>query len=343
MARVRKRLAFEVAAFVVVVALMAVFAARWRRGSERHAEYRFMMGTVVSVTVLEPDASKAAEAIEAAFAAVARVESLTTRRTAGSDVGRLNAGPGGDQPVSHDVALVAARSLAVSAASSGAFDITVAPLVDLWGIGSDEFNVPASDDISRALHKVDWRSVGVDTSRNLLLLAPGAALDLDGVAKGYAVDRAVAALSARGIATAVVDAGGDVGFLGTPPDASGWRVGIKHPRGEGLLGVVTLDGGSIATSGDYQRFVMVDSVRYHHILDPSTGYPARGVVSVSVASRRCIDADALATAVFVMGPEAGMALVETMPGVEAVIVTGGRNVNDVFVSSGLSGRFQRRM
>ena len=119
----------------------------------------------------------------------------------------------------------------------------------------------------------------------------------------------------------------------------GWRVGIKHPRAGDLLGVLTLDGGSVATSGDYQRYVMVDDRRFHHVLDPSTGYPARGVVSVTVTAEAAMDADALATAVFVMGPEHGMWLVEELEGVEAIIVTGEKSVGEILISSGLRGRF----
>ena len=166
------------------------------------------------------------------------------------------------------------------------------------------------------------------------------AIDLDGVAKGYAVDRAVAVLESMGIETGVVDAGGDVGFAGTPPGADGWRVGIQHPRQDGLLGVALLDGGGIATSGDYQRYAVVDSIRYHHILDPATGYPSRGVMSVTVATERAVDADALATAVFVLGPDEGLALIERTPGAEAVLVTGDADsVGRVLVSSGLKEKF----
>ena len=142
------------------------------------------------------------------------------------------------------------------------------------------------------------------------------------------------------IETGVVDAGGDVGFAGTPPGADGWRVGIQHPRQDGLLGVALLDGGGIATSGDYQRYAVVDSIRYHHILDPATGYPSRGVMSVTVATERAVDADALATAVFVLGPDEGLALIERTPGAEAVLVTGDADsVGRVLVSSGLKEKF----
>ena len=338
----RKRLALEVAALLVVVSLIVVFATRDRGRSDRHVDFRFMMGTIVSVTVLTPDQDAGPAAIEAAFREVARVESLTTRYSTDSEIARLNTRAGGyaGERVSPEVVSVVARSLALADASSGAFDITVAPLVDLWSFPEGDYALPEPSDIAAALERVGWSAVSVDTAAGTLTVRPGTELDLAGVAKGYAVDRGVAALEMLGIGTGVVDAGGDVGFVGTPPDAAGWRVGIKHPRGEGLVGVLLLDGGSVATSGDYQHYFTLDGVRYHHLLDPSTGYPAHGAMSVTVAAERCIDADALATAVFVLGPERGMALVESLPGAEALIIEGEGDVpGEVLLSSGLEGRF----
>ncbi len=338
----RKRLAFEVAALLVVVALIVTFATRRRGDSDRHVDYRFLMGTIVSVTVLTPDAEVGRAAIDAAFDEIARIEAATTRHSEDSEISRLNARVDGfaGVRVSREVAEVVARSLAVARTSSGAFDITVAPLVDLWTLNDEEFTVPEESAISAVLPSVDWSAVQVDTAMRTMTALPGTAIDLDGVAKGYAVDRAVAVLGGLGIETGVVDAGGDVGFVGLPPDADVWRVGIKHPRQDGLLGVVNLSGGSVATSGDYQRYALVDGVRYHHILDPATGYPARGVMSVTVAAELAVEADALATAVFVLGPKEGLAFIERTSGAEVVLVTGdGDSVGRVLVSSGLMGKF----
>ncbi len=339
----RKRLALEVAALLVVVALIVTFAMRRRSDSDRHVDYRFLMGTIVSVTVLTPDAELGRAAIDAAFDEIARIEAATTRYSEDSEISRLNARVDGftGERVSREVAEVVARSLAVARTSSGAFDITVAPLVDLWTFPEGDYALPDESYIRAALRTVDWRAVQVDVVESTLTALPGTELDLAGVAKGYAVDRAVAVLRRAGIATGVVDAGGDVGFVGTPPDANGWRVGIKHPRADGLMGVVLVDGGSVATSGDYQNYFLMDGVRYHHILDPSTGYPARGVMSVTVAAELAVDADALATAVFVLGPDEGMALIERTAGAEALMVAGeGDSLGNVLLSSGLAGRFE---
>lgn len=341
----KNRYTIEVAAFLVVMALIVTFSLRSRGGSEQLSDHRFMMGTIVSVTVTTADADAGRAAIEAAFDEMERVEVLTTRYSDDSEVSRLNARPDGvaGERVTREVADVVARSLKVAEASSGALDITVAPLSDLWDMDAADFEVPDRPAVDAALERVDWRDVSVEQRTRKLTTAPGTRLDLAASAKGYAVDRAVRALERAGVESGVVDAGGDVGFVGTPPDGQGWRVGIKHPRAEGLLGVAVVEGGSVATSGDYQRFVIIDGVRYHHILDPSTGYPARGVMSVTVAAGLAVNADALATAVFVMGPEEGMALIERTPGTEALIVAGdGDTLGEVMLSSGLIGRFEQQ-
>ena len=331
----RRRLVIEIVAFVAVLALV-FFLSRRARGPASVDERRLSMGTLVSVTVFGADGESSRSAIDAAFDEIARIEALTTRHSSEGAIALLNARGGG--AVSADGARVIARSLVASEATAGAFDITVAPLVDLW-VFSEDMALPDHTEIHRALARVDYRRVTIDTTGPDVVLPSGTAVDLDGIAKGYAVDRAVAVLRALGVEAAIVDAGGDVGLLGRSPRNGAWRIGVKHPRTEGLLGVLELDGGSVATSGDYQRYAFIDGARYHHILDPSTGYPARGVISVTVAAERCIDADALATAVFVMGARAGMAFVEATDGVEAVIVTGEEGMEEVLASSGLRDRF----
>jgi len=337
----RKRFLGEILTLVAVVALILVFAVRRKDGAPSSVdEHRLAMGTIVSVTVFSPDTEAAERAIDAAFDEIARVEALTTRYSPESEISRINSLKGeraGAIPVDPEVVRIVRTSLAISGLSGGGFDVTVAPLVDLWRF-QDDGAVPSRDAIRAALPLVDYTVVRVDDAASLIL-PPGVKIDLDAIAKGYAVDRAVAVLAEHGIESAIVDAGGDVGLLGSPPRAEGWRVGVKHPRSGGLLGVLTLDGGAVATSGDYQRYTMVEGRRFHHILDPATGYPAAGVVSVTVSAETAIDADALATAIFVMGSERGMGLVEELPGVEAVIVTGGEEIGEILVSSGLRGRF----
>jgi len=332
--RGRRRLFIEVAAFVGALALVLFLMYR-ARPPLSHEESRVAMGTLVSMTVIGLDEGEASSAMEDAWAEIERVDSLMTRYSDDSGVARLNARGGGR--AERPLASVLHVALRVARTTSGAFDPTVAPLVDLWGFG-EGMVLPEHADVRAALEMVDYERVRVDTTTLVVDLC-GTEVDLDGVAKGYAVDAAVSALESAGVTSALVDAGGDIGLLGRGPRRK-WTIGIKDPRGEGLLGVLRLEGGSVATSGDYQRFGMVDGVRYHHILNPRTGYPARGVLSATVVCDDCVTADALATAVFVMGAVDGMAFIEATPGVEGVIVSGDESVDEVLVSSGLDDVFE---
>ena len=147
------------------------------------------------------------------------------------------------------------------------------------------------------------------------------AIDLGGIAKGYAVDRALRVLKAAGVSSSLVDAGGDIGLLGSKPNGAPWRIGVQHPRDmREMIAVIEIDSGSVATSGDYERFFEHEGRHYHHILDPRSGYPARGLVSVTIIAPTCGLADALSTAVFVLGPEAGMQLLRRLPQAEGLLI-----------------------
>lgn len=341
MARSQRRVAVSVIAVVVIAGLMLVFGARLRARPSRFTDHRLLLGTIVTVTVYAEDEGEALSAIEAAFEEIERIESITSRYRADSEISRLNARGPGEERVDIDrvVARIVGQSMALSEMTDGAFDVTIAPVIDLWPL-NEGMRLPDPDDLRDALSLVDYRKARVATHGRAITLPTDMALDLGGVAKGFAATRAIYVMTRAGVESGLVDVGGDVGLFGRPPDGSAWRVGIKHPREEGLIAVLSLDGGSVATSGDYQRYVMIDGVRYHHIIDPGTGYPARGVMSATVVTERGLDADALATAVFVMGAERGMALVERTEGVEAVLVTGEEAVEDVLVSTGLRDRIE---
>jgi thiamine biosynthesis lipoprotein len=353
----RRRIVVQIVGFAFVVALVLTFLARRRPPLERFDESGILMGTAVSVSVFDRDEERGKRAIEAAFAEIARVEALTTRYSEESEIERLNrrAAEVGETAsasfaVDREVASVLARALEIAEMTDGAFDPTIAPLVDYWAVDKWPFEVPALDPrrIAEAAARVDYRLVVLDTAAASVMMPPTSKLDLDAIAKGYAVDRAVEVIAGRGIESAIVDAGGDVRLLGRDPWGGGWKVGVKHPREDGVIGVLTLDEGSVATSGDYQRSTMVCGMMIHGIFDPSTGFPAGGAVSVTVTAPEAIDADALATAVFVLGPEEGMEFVESLDGVETIIVTSRPlgdgtsrvTVGDVLVSSGLTDRFE---
>lgn len=200
--------------------------------------------------------------------------------------------------------------------SDGVFDITVKPLSRLWGFLNDSRYVPTPAQVREALGRVGMDRVNAEGAR--LVLPPGMGLDWGGIAKGLAVDLAVRALKVRGIARGFINAGGDLYCWGKNPENGPWQVGVRHPRQEGFLGILSLSDTGAATSGDYQRYFESEGVRYHHIFDPKTGYPARGKQSVTVVGPQAAVCDALSTALFVSpDPEK---ILKKYPGYGAIIV-----------------------
>jgi len=182
--------------------------------------------------------------------------------------------------------------------SGGAFDITVGVLTDLWGFSSQTYRVPKPSELRQALMMVGLEKI---TERQGELIIPaGVKLDWGGIAKGWGVDKAFSALQKQGIKSGFINAGGDLRCWGQNPERRAWRIGLKHPRQPGFLGVLELADTAVATSGDYQRYFEVDGVRYHHIFDPKTGFPAQGKQSVTVIGPEAAICDALATAIFVL-------------------------------------------
>ena len=285
------------------------------------------------------DEAAAAAAFEAVFQEFDRLERLMSVWIDGSDIVRLNAAAGEHPvPVSPEVREVLLIAHQVSEWTGGKFDVTFGALSDLWKFDHDQDNVvPDRAEVLRRLPLIDYRALDVDERAGTAFLKrKGMRAHLGGIGKGYAVDRAVAVLRERGFRDFMIQAGGDLyvaGHRGERP----WRLGIRDPRGPADRSFATLDlsDGTFSTSGDYERFFMKDGRRYHHILDLNVGEPARSCRSVTLVTDRAVIADALAKGVFILGPTAGMALIERLPHVEGVIVSAR---NEVLVSPGLKDR-----
>jgi thiamine biosynthesis lipoprotein len=283
---------------------------------------QFILGTLVEITLIAHDNRETADAINGAFEEMVRVERLMSRNIEGSDVWRVNQGAGKNGVmVSPDLLSVIRVAMETSALSEGSFDITVGSLVALWDQCWRENRVPSGQEVAASLRSVGYRNVQIDEGKGTVLLRKERTeLALGGIAKGYAVDQAVRFLQDLGFRDFIVNAGGDLRTGGTKLGAP-WVVGVQDPRDESNIAVtMTAKDCAIATSGDYERYFMRDGVRYHHILDPSTGFPAQQCRSVTIFCNKLIRADALATATFVLGPQKGMALVEGLPGVETMII-----------------------
>jgi thiamine biosynthesis lipoprotein len=247
-----------------------------------------------------------------------RLDQLFSSYRRDSEVSRLSQSSGGGE-VSAETAAVLALGLVVAQRSGGAFDLTLGRLKSLWGIDGDNPVVPDRQAIAAALAGIGPEALTLD-GRQLRKRSAQVQIDLGGIAKGYAVDRAVAVLKEHGIASAAVNAGGDMYLLGQRPERP-WRVGIQHPRQkDAVLETVQVHDRAVVTSGDYERFFEQDGQRYHHIFDPQSGFPARGCQSVTVIADSVALGDALATSLFVLGPQAGLQLLDQYPGAEALIV-----------------------
>ncbi len=288
-------------------------------GLHRVSETRTLMGTVVTLTVVHAEAGEARGMIGAAFEEMLRLESLLSRHRADTPVASLNASGVLDEPPTELVeVLLHARS--VSEATGGAFDVTVLPLVRLWESSFAAHGGPPSDtSVDRTRGLVDYRRLEISGDR-VAFAEDGMALSLDGVAKGFVVDRAVEVFVSRGADRVLVDAGGDMASAGAGSLRDPWSVGIQDPhRPEDIVHLVRLAGDCVATSGDYQQSFTQDR-RYHHIVDPRTGRSPEAVASASVVAPSAMQADALSTAVMVLGPSAGIALLHSTPGVSGIIV-----------------------
>jgi thiamine biosynthesis lipoprotein len=285
-------------------------------------------------TAREPEARLA---MDAANAEIVRLEQLLTVWREDSEVSRINAAAGGDPvKVSAELIGILKGARAIHDASEGVFDVSFYGLKGLWRFDHQEAAsiVPSDVDIAARLPLVDGSKIEIDEAKGTVRLAKkGMLINLGGIAKGYAVDRAVAVLEGKGFKDVVVRAGGDLRVRGRKGQEK-WKVGIRDPRGADgeFFARAALEDAAFSTAGDYERAFIKDGVRYHHILDPRTGKPAVACRSVTILAPDALVADELDDAVFILGPEKGLALVAKYPGAGAVIVD---HDNKVHVSENL--------
>ncbi|MDI6703728.1 MAG: FAD:protein FMN transferase [bacterium] len=290
----------------------------------------FIMGTWVDVTVVAPNKKVGEEVVESAFHEFKRIESLMSNYKATSEISRLNRI--GSARVSKETLEVINKAIAFSIQSRGAFDITCKPLLDLWREARFRKRIPTKDEIKEKLALVGYENLDIEGNK-VTFKIKGMGVDLGGIAKGYAVDKAIKILKEKGIKQALVNAGGDIYVLGRAPKREKWRIGIQHPRKEkGILEVIKIRDRAIATSGDYERYFTLGGKRYSHIVNPKTGYTVASVpMSVTIIASDCTEADALATTCFVLGDKEGIELIDSLLGVEGMIVSEGMKV---FTSKG---------
>jgi thiamine biosynthesis lipoprotein len=264
-------------------------------------------------------------AMTAAVAEMRRLENLMTSWRQDSEIAAVNRGAGTAVRVGAETFEVIDKSLWAGKVSNGAFDITFQTMSGLWKFGDaaeNEPKVPDQTEVERLRKLVDYRLIELDAKARTVTVPKRRSIDLGGIAKGYAVDRAANVLKERGLSSFLVQAGGDLYGAGRKPNGARWVSGIQDPRGPqgSYFAVLDLEDHAFSTAGDYARSYMVDGKRYHHIIDPKTGYPATASRSVTIWARDAFTADAIDDGVFILGPEKGIALVESLEGVGAVIV-----------------------
>jgi thiamine biosynthesis lipoprotein len=288
-------------------------------GLHRVSETRTRMGTLVTITVVSPDLEGARRTVSDAFVEMARLEGILSRHRSETPLGMLNA-TGVLDGAPAELLEVLRRAREHSVSSGGAFDVTVAPLLALYASRFERGDgVPTPAQVRAAAALVDYRGVHV-AGASVRLGRPGMAITLDGIAKGYIVDRTLDVLVASGAERVLVDAGGDMASGGARARRDPWSVGVQDPHRAGrTLGVVRLGGACIATSGDYLRTFTEDR-RHHHIIDPRTGRSPDHTSSVTVVAATAMDADALSTAVFVLGAEEGAGLL-ARSGADGLVVS----------------------
>ena len=292
---------------------------------------RVVMGTLARVIAVAADSNTAKACIEAAFAEITKVDELMSDYKDESEISELNRdGFKTAVKVSKSTYEVLKKSIEFSKRTGGAFDVTVGPLVDLWRSAQDADTLPTDAELQQARSKVGYELLYLDANEMTVQFGvEGMRVDLGGIAKGYAIDKAVEAMQKGGALGGMVEIGGDIRCFGAPPRGqSRWRIGLQDARkidestSDGkLLLVLELTDAAVATSGNYQRFAVIEGKTFSHILDAKTGYSSEELTSATVITENATEADALATAVSVMGAEAGLALIEKTPRTEAILVT----------------------
>jgi thiamine biosynthesis lipoprotein len=281
----------------------------------------FVLDTVMSIHIRNDSAYNSDKLVSTILSEIKRLDRIFNVHNSVSEAYRLNQNAFRQEvPVSAELLECIRLALYYSELSQGAFDPTLLPFKKIWNFSGNSLKaVPNEADIQSALKNIGYQNVRV-TGNRVRFLKKELALDLGGIAKGYIIDKVVALLKTAGVRNALINIGGDVFALGNKIKEK-WRIGIQHPRdNDKLVSLLATQDAAVVTSGDYERFAIINGKRYHHIIHPSTGYPADGCISVSVIAEKAVIADALSTTFFVMGVKKSFELVKKIPHVEFQII-----------------------
>lgn len=298
-----------------------------------------MLHTVVRLQIFHEGQEAA---LEEAFAYLTNMENMWSHSIKTSDIAKINAAAGQEAvPVSQETIDLIKKAATYTEKTNGKFDISIGSVVHLWGIGGDNPQKPSQSAIDQAVSAINYQHILIDDENNTVKLADeGMEIELGAISKGYLADGVRTIFEKHGITSAIINLGGNVIVMGnSPKDDKGWKVGVQDPdavRGA-VVGSIYLTNESIVTSGIYEQYFEYEGEKYHHILDPSTGYPVNNSISgVSVFTKASVDGDALSTSLFLLGLEDGMALIENTPNVEAAFILKDKSV---ILSTGIKDKF----
>lgn len=334
-----KKKILQISALVVGLSLVMLLFAGCNQG-KTVTQSEFLLDTFVSITFYGESDNVL---LDKPFEKIKELNDTLTAIDGQSDLTRIKDNAG-IQPVvvSEATYRIIEKGINYSKISGGYFDATAGPLIDLWGIHAPEIKEPPTpESIAAAKEKIDYTKIVLDPAQKTVYLTePGMSINIGSVSKGYIADVVMATIKDEGIKHAIVNLGGNVLVMGGKADGTPFGVGVEDPNdpGQGYIGVISKKDASVVTSGDYQRyFTDAAGKRYHHILDPFTGYPSEsGLTQITAVTNASIDGDGLTTTLFLLGLDKGLALVEQMPGVEAIFVT---KDNQVIATKGLKDIF----
>ena len=300
----------------------------------------FQIGTYITLSIYA-DHEVPNEVFDDLFGLIDRYEYMISKNIETSEVSAVNENAGkGPVKVSDAIAEMVLLGSEYSKDSNGLFDLSIGSLVDLWGIGTKEAHVPEMAEIESSMATVNYTKIKLDEeNKTVFLEEEGMVLDLGAIAKGYIADRVKDMILEKGYTSAIVNLGGNVLTVGNKPNSDSWAIGVRDPRSDATteMGILYLEDNSIVSSGVYERYFVEGDIRFHHIINPKTGYPEQNdMMSISIVSNSSVEGDALSTSVFLMGLEKGLSYIESREDVEAVFIMQDLSV---YISSGLKDKF----
>lgn len=312
---------------LIVILLFFVLSQAGCGSHDVSSRTAILMGTLVEIQIVPQKGAKRAAVdsiIDGALCEIRKIEKIFSFHNPDSELSLVNkAAIEKPRQASNDFMYLLVKSKEFYELTDGAFDVSVAPFIDMWQRAYELGRIPTRDERNEILQFIGTDKLKIDENAGTIQLKEGMKLDFGAIAKGYAVERAMSFLKGAGIRGAIVKAGGDMYCLGDGRNRLGWRIGIKHPRNENeLITTLIIKDRAIATSGDYERYKIIEGRKFSHIVNPKTGMTVEDIpMSVTILADDCVTADAVATAVFVLGPERGMELIEKLDTVEGVIVS----------------------